>query len=225
MRGIGHFRVAESDHSAMPSGHRQLPQRKNPHCKAIPPKHSEDHMTSSQHPLANLQHVQLSLDYRRWEATRRKDPKLRHDAERVAEGLRRLTQGSPSSPCTVTSAMVGELPTLPTSGTRGRPKLQTHNPLANFILLLSSDRPRWLDDLLYGAAAVATGASRGRLNVRPGAVLSALCMDTVEAARLEGMGHSLRSAQSIAKAARYALDGIQFYLDKNPGALLVESVD
>lgn len=141
--------------------------------------------------------------FSRWAARRRADPKLVEDAERAF----RFSQG--------TDEQEPEGQKLAVSR-RGRPELNTTNPIASLMPLLSFNRPQWVDDIVYGSVATAGGVSKGKLNVKPRCVLAALHLADVSAGAVRTADMSLRTAQTIAKAARHAAHGIDFYLDRHP---------
>lgn len=98
----------------------------------------------------------------------------------------------------------------------GRPALRTENPLVNLIPLLSLDRPRWFDDIVYGSIATSASTSQGRLNVRPGQVIAALHLRTISVAALGQQENSNRGLQAVAQAARHCLRGVEHYLHRHP---------
>ncbi|POA61141.1 hypothetical protein C1885_06005 [Pseudomonas sp. GW531-R1] len=138
-----------------------------------------------------------------WANRRRADPKLVEDAERAFRCSQKTgEQDSEERQVTVSR--------------RGRPELNTTNPVASVISLLSLNRPQWVDDIVYGSVATAGGTSKGKLNVKPGCVLAALHLKDVSAGAIRTADMSLRTAQAIAKAARHAAHGIDFYLVRHP---------
>ncbi|MGE7956341.1 hypothetical protein ACQKQA_07025 [Pseudomonas sp. NPDC089530] len=141
--------------------------------------------------------------FQRWADRRRTDPWIAEDAERVFRFSQRTDEQKPQEK-------------QPTGPQRGRPELNTPNPVASVMPLLSFDRPQWVDDIVYGAVATAAGASKGRLNVKPGCVLAALHLAAVSTGAVKTADMSIRTAQTIAKAARHAAHGIAFYLDRHP---------
>lgn len=145
-----------------------------------------------------------SSDYQRWADQRRSDPLLIEDAKKVSRRIQqRASEWQPE-----------EQP--PAQSRRGRPKLNTPNPAARFMPLLSFNRPQWVDDIVYGAVATAAGTHKGRLNVRPGYVLAALHMGNVSAEGVKTQDMPTRTAQVIAQAARHAAHGIASHLDRHP---------
>lgn len=144
--------------------------------------------------------------FQRWADRRRSDPLLTEDAERALRCSQRTNEQEPEEK-------------QPAGSRRGRPELNTPNPLASLMPLLSFDRPQWVDDIVYGSVATAAGASKGKLNVKPGCVLAALHLASVSAGAVQTTDMSIRTAQTIAKAARHAAHGIGFYLDRHPAIM------
>lgn len=143
-----------------------------------------------------------ALAFNRWAKQRRACPTLSLDAAKAAS--------------LVIAATRSESPEKPAGPRRGRPALSTENPVAHLMPLLSLERPRWLDDIVYGSTATAAGANKGKLNVRPGHVLAALHGKTISVETLRGAEYSERSRRAVAQAARHAAKGIAHYLDRHP---------
>lgn len=141
--------------------------------------------------------------FQSWADRRRSDPLLTEDAESAFRCNQSATLQEPQGK-------------QPAGSRRGRPELNTPNPVASVMPLLSFDRPQWVDDIVYGSVATAAGASKGQLNVKPGSVLAALHLATVSAGAVKTTEMSTRTAQTIAKAARHAAHGINRYLDRHP---------
>lgn len=141
--------------------------------------------------------------YKRWAARRRTCPHLLTDAATAASSMSRMPNDAPSLP-------------EPVGPRRGRPALRTENPLVNLIPLLSLDRPRWFDDIVYGSIATSASTSQGRLNVRPGQVIAALHLRTISVAALGQQENSSRGLQAVAQAARHCLRGVEHYLHRHP---------
>lgn len=103
----------------------------------------------------------------------------------------------------------------------GRKALVTDNELYGYIRFVCGKSlegiPSWMDDFIMGACYTSAGFSRSKLNVSPTHVKSALFLmhistdSILSIYKVEGM--SKRTAQRVAKAARFALDGIKHYLD------------
>lgn len=140
--------------------------------------------------------------YQAWAALRRADPKLADDSARAANSYRPRF-----------SSQVRDDESLPG---KGRPVIRTPNPVASIMPLMSLNRPQWLDDIVYGAVATAAGASKGKLNVKPSAVLAALHLSAISTRAVWVSEMSQRTAQSIAKATRHAAHGIAAFLDRHP---------
>lgn len=144
-----------------------------------------------------------SSSFQRWADRRRTDPRLADDAERTFRCNQRTDEQEPQK--------------KPLAGPRrGRPELNTPNPVASVMPLLSFGRPQWVDDIVYGSVATAAGSSKGRLNVKPGCVLAALHLASVSTGAVKTADMSIRAAQTIAKTARHAAHGIVFYLERHP---------
>lgn len=113
--------------------------------------------------------------------------------------------------------------TLPVKPKRGRPLQKIDNPLASVIRLAEFERLGWINDYVIGGCATGPKQSQGRFNVNSTHVHWALCMEMLSTAGVIAMveersGETIivRTAQYIIEAARIALGGIQFYLEKNP---------
>lgn len=141
--------------------------------------------------------------YKRWAAQRRACPHLLTDAAQAANSMSRAPNDAPKLP-------------EPTGPRRGRPSLRTENPLVNLIPLLSLDRPRWFEDIVYGSIASSVSSSQGRLNVRRGQVIAALHLRTLSVAALGQQENSSRGLQAVAQAARHCLRGVEHYLHRHP---------
>lgn len=152
------------------------------------------------------------LDYKRWANKRRNDPALFFDACKA-------TQWTPSEPLGEREAVSGGAATkklAKANPQRGRPKKNTTNPVAHHMSLLSFERPRWLDGIIYGSTVTAAGVSAGKLNVRPGSVIAAMHLKIISTAAIKTPMISERTAQTVAKAARHAIHGVACYLDRHP---------
>lgn len=146
--------------------------------------------------------------FKRWANKRRSDPELINDAEKVARW------SSPTIQKQSNEQPKGEKRTA--NPKRGRPKLSTPNPVASYMHLLSYDRPHWVDSIVYGSVATGAGSSNGKLNVSPKSVIGALHLRTISTDAVKTADMSLRTAQTIAKAARHAAHGIDSYLARHP---------
>lgn len=149
-----------------------------------------------------------AASFNRWANTRRSDPLLIKDAEKVARWtpltIEKQTEEQPEGGKKTANSR------------RGRPKISTPNPVASYMHLLSYDRPHWVDSIVYGSIATGAGSSNGRLNVRPLSVIGALHLQTISAGAVKTAVMPLRTAQTIAKAARHAAHGIDSYLARHP---------
>ncbi|WP_141228781.1 hypothetical protein [Pseudomonas lundensis] len=153
-------------------------------------------------------YIYNAASFNRWANKRRSDPQLIEDAERVArwtppiieKQLKEQTKGKKHT----------------ANSKRGRPELSTPNPVASYMHLLSYNRPHWLDSIVYGSVATGAGSSNGKLNVSPKSVIGALHLRTISTGALKTPEMSLRTAQTIAKAARHAAHGIDSYLARHP---------
>ncbi|WP_426212893.1 hypothetical protein [Pseudomonas sp. TWR2-1-1] len=144
--------------------------------------------------------------YQRWSTLRRADPLLIEDAQKANHWRQ-----SPSP--TPIIKLQKEQPTGPR---RGRPALNTPNPVATLMFVIGIKRPQWLDDIVYGSVTTSAGTSKGKLNVRPGAVLSALYSNFFSVEALGREGQPERTTMLIAKVARHAAHGIIEYLQRHP---------
>ncbi len=104
----------------------------------------------------------------------------------------------------------------------GRPTKVTLNPNHDYIRHLYDysirGLPPWMDDIIMGACYTSAGISRGKLNVNPALVKAAVFLPMISTDSclniysLEPI--SMRTAQRVAKAARFALEGIQMYIER-----------
>lgn len=106
--------------------------------------------------------------------------------------------------------------------TKGRKPTSTENTLYDFIRHLHdykiSGMPSWVDDIVMGACYTSAGVNKGKLNISPSYVKAAIFLPRISTESCQNIYSfdpiSKRTAQRIAKAARFALNGIQLYLDK-----------
>ncbi|MFL1391489.1 hypothetical protein ACI77F_28010 [Pseudomonas tritici] len=149
-----------------------------------------------------------AASFNRWAKKRRSDPLLIKDAEKVARWtppiIEKQTEEQPRGGKNNANLR------------RGRPKLSTPNPVASYMHLLSYDRPHWVDSIVYGSIATAAGSSNGKLNVMPKSVIGALHLETISTGAVKTADMPLRTAQTIAKAARHAAHGIDNYVERHP---------
>jgi hypothetical protein len=97
------------------------------------------------------------------------------------------------------------------------------NLLAQHIQVAYAENHAWLDDYVFGACSVVGGVSNGKLNVSPSDVRR-VCM--LERISTEGVQAIIRNhdfkpvspqqARRLAQVARFALDGMSLYLQRNP---------
>lgn len=97
----------------------------------------------------------------------------------------------------------------------------TDNHLVGFIRHSCSNAlssmPMWMEDIVMGACYTSLGVSKGKMNANPSFVKAALfspyisteCCQNIYEAEI-----SERTAQKVAKAARFALGGIDLYLSR-----------
>ena len=101
-----------------------------------------------------------------------------------------------------------------------KPKV-TENPLYEYIRFQTSCRvsgiPPWMDDIIMGACYTAVGDNNGKLNVSPSLVRAAVFLPQISTLMCQNI-YSLdpiseRTARRVAQAARFALGGIEHYLE------------
>lgn len=112
-----------------------------------------------------------------------------------------------------------------------RPKKVTINNIAKHVMLADVQEEssngflnqNWVEDYVIGACYTVAKASGGKLNVNPAHVFTAVKMDvisteSVRAAFKNSKGEPLGLTQSklIAQCARFALNGMQMHLARNP---------
>lgn len=110
----------------------------------------------------------------------------------------------------------------PLKARRGRPPLSTVNPVSAFMAMfpVGNERPRWLDNVLFGSILTAAGQSRNVSNVSMKDVHNALYLPVLEAQVLEGQGRDVRQAQRVMQAARHAASGIVSHMERHCPAYL-----
>ena len=109
----------------------------------------------------------------------------------------------------------------------GRKATITENHLVGFIRHTCSNSlsgmPMWMEDIVMGACYTSMGVSNGKLNANPSLVKASLfspyistdaCLNIYEA------NISERTAQRVAKAARFALGGIDLFLSRETEEVL-----
>jgi len=122
-----------------------------------------------------------AAQFQAWAVQRGADPNLLADAA----GVRRI-QAEIRDIHQVANSFIGQ----PNGPRRGRPSISTVNPVAQIIQLISSTRPQWLDDIVYGAVATAAGSNKRQLRVRPGNVLTVLRLEIITVKKVQQLGIS-----------------------------------
>lgn len=112
-----------------------------------------------------------------------------------------------------------------------KPKKVTINKIAKHVMLADAHeesdsgtpQQNWVEDYVMGACYTVAKASKGKLNVSPAHVFTAVKMDiisteSVRAALRNSKGEPLGKTQValIGQCARFALKGMQMHLDRNP---------
>jgi hypothetical protein len=103
-----------------------------------------------------------------------------------------------------------------------KPKV-TPNPYASHLKVAHAERHSWIDDYVHGACMTVGGVNNGKMNASPSHVLRACMLDTISTEavknviRLEGLRTmSDQQARRICQCARFAIDGIELFLEHNP---------
>lgn len=103
-----------------------------------------------------------------------------------------------------------------------KPKVRV-NQYASHIRVAHDQRRSWVDDYVYGSCYVVAGDSNDQLNVKPSHVLRACMLDEIsteivkKVIRLGGLRTmSDQQARRICQCARFAIDGLELYLERNP---------
>lgn len=103
-----------------------------------------------------------------------------------------------------------------------KPKVKA-NQIASLLKVAHAEHRGWVDDYVYGSCYVAAGDSNDKLNVKPTHVLRACLLDEISVEvvkrviRLEGLRTmSDQQARRICQCARFAIDGMELYLECNP---------
>ena len=115
---------------------------------------------------------------------------------------------------------------IPSKSGAGRKPRVVVNELARHIQVAHEAKSYWLDDYVYGACYVCTGASNGKLNVSPSDVRRVAMMPIIstQIVRNAVRNHNLkrlskRQAQRLVKCAKWLLDGIAMHLSRDLEAL------
>jgi hypothetical protein len=102
------------------------------------------------------------------------------------------------------------------------------NVLAPFIQVANAEGMQWLDDIVYGACYTSGEVSNGTLNVSPSDVLRVCMLQVISTETVRSVIRtrsfepvSERQARRIAKAAKFAVGGVDLYLPRNPEAMAV----
>lgn len=103
-----------------------------------------------------------------------------------------------------------------------KPKV-TPNPYARHVRVAHAERHSWIDDYVHGACMTVGGVHNGKMNASPSHVLRTCMLDEISTEivksviRLEGLRTmSDQQARRICQCARFAIDGMEFYLEHNP---------
>lgn len=103
-----------------------------------------------------------------------------------------------------------------------KPKVKS-NQIASLLKVAHAEHRGWVDDYVFGACATVARVSNGKLNASPSHILQACLLDEISVAvvkkviRLDGLRTmDDRTAQRICQCARFAIDGMEFYLERNP---------
>lgn len=103
-----------------------------------------------------------------------------------------------------------------------KPKVKA-NQISSLLKVAHAERRGWIDDFVFGACATVGLVSNGKLNVSPSHVLRACLLDEISVEvvkrviRLEGLRTmSDQQARRICQCARFAIDGMELFLERNP---------
>lgn len=109
----------------------------------------------------------------------------------------------------------------------GRKATITENHLVGFIRHTCSNSlsgmPMWMEDIVMGACYTSMGVSNGKLNANPSLVKASLFspyISTAACLNIYEANISERTAQRVAKAARFALGGIDLFLSRETKEVL-----
>jgi hypothetical protein len=108
-------------------------------------------------------------------------------------------------------------------GKRGPKPKALINQNASHFKVAQDQRRGWVDDYVFGACMTVAGVHKGKLNVRPSHVLRACLLNEISTEivkrviRLEGLRTmSDQQARRICQCARFAIGGMDIYLERNP---------
>ncbi len=97
------------------------------------------------------------------------------------------------------------------------------NPHARHFKIAHDERLGWIDDYVYGACMTVAKDSNGRMNVSPAHILRACMLDEISTEiikaviRFDGLRTmSDPQARRVCQCARFAIGGMEFYLERNP---------
>ncbi|WP_457265810.1 hypothetical protein [Pseudomonas sp. P5_C3] len=97
------------------------------------------------------------------------------------------------------------------------------NQNASHFKVAQDERLGWVDDYVFGACITVAGVHKGTLNVSPSHVLRACLLNEISTEivkrviRLEGLRTmSDQQARRICQCARFAIGGMEIYLERNP---------
>ena len=103
-----------------------------------------------------------------------------------------------------------------------KPKVKA-NQYASLLKVAHAEKCGWVDDYVFGACVVVAGINNGKMNVSPSHVLRACLLNEISTEivkrviRLAGLRTmSDQQARRICQCARFALDGMELYLERNP---------
>ena len=103
-----------------------------------------------------------------------------------------------------------------------KPKVKA-NQYASLLKVAHAEKCGWVDDYVFGACVVVARINKGKMNVSPSHVLRACLLDEISTEivkrviRLSGLRTmSDQQARRVCQCARFALDGMELYLERNP---------
>lgn len=103
-----------------------------------------------------------------------------------------------------------------------KPKVM-YNPQASHFKVAHAEHHGWVDDYVHGACMTVGGVTNGKMNVSPSHVLRACMLDEIstevvkKVIRLRELRTmSDQQARRICQCARFAIEGMELYLERNP---------
>ena len=103
-----------------------------------------------------------------------------------------------------------------------KPKVKA-NQYASLLKVAHAEKCGWVDDYVFGACVVVARINKGKMNVSPSHVLRACLLDEISTEivkrviRLSGLRTmSDQQARRVCQCARFALEGMELYLERNP---------